>query len=192
VSLAVPAPSLARLRGKALDIRVSLRPETERDASLLRGFETRMMADLASRVETALGIGMAGRNAATSAADPWALGASAICGIVAEADGAEAVRLAVPLEHVVAFRKAGLAPPRRRRASARREDALRPGKVGVEARLGSAELNIGELRSLAPGDVLVLDRGLDEPTELLIADGGQPFARGRLDGAERITLILES
>jgi len=191
VSLAVPPPALSRLRGKALDMRNAVRPETERDAALLRGFEARMVADLAARIETALGICGRAATDASPAADPWAGGAAALCAIVAEPDGAEALRLAVPLEHAIAFRKKGLPPARRRPRPTRRDAALAHAKVRIGARLGSAALTLGEFRSLAPGDVLVLDRGLDQPVELLADGGTQCFARGRLDRSERMTLIVE-
>lgn len=39
-------------------------------------------------------------------------------------------------------------------------------------RLGSARVSVSELRDLAPGDLLVLDRSLDEPVRLEAAAGG--------------------
>src|SRR4051794_10453374 len=38
VSLAIPAPALLRLRVMALDMRITTRAETPRDAAFLRGF----------------------------------------------------------------------------------------------------------------------------------------------------------
>jgi flagellar motor switch/type III secretory pathway protein FliN len=192
VALAVPAAAMVRLRSKALDLAVAVREESDRDAVLLRAFERRMLADLASKVEAAIGI----RNAASAGQpammdDPWSEG-PALCAIVAEANGAEAVRIAIPMGAAIAFRKTGLPPARRGPPPQHLGAALGNVRVKVAARLGAAEIGLGDLRGLAEGDVLILDRTLEEPAEILAAGAAQPFARGRLDAGERLTLVLES
>jgi len=48
----------------------------------------------------------------------------------------------------------------------------------VQVRIGSATMTIGELVRLRAGAVVTLDRGLDEPVELLV--GERAVARGEL------------
>ncbi len=50
--------------------------------------------------------------------------------------------------------------------------------LSVQVRIGSATLTIGELLRLRAGAVVTLDRGLDEPVELLVGD--RMVARGEL------------
>ena len=47
--------------------------------------------------------------------------------------------------------------------------ALLPQQVTVRATLGAVEVDLGTLHMLRPGDVLRLDKRLDEPVELDIA-----------------------
>jgi flagellar motor switch/type III secretory pathway protein FliN len=151
-----------------------------------------MIADLAARIEAAFGARAGAAPESVQVQDPWSGGSEALCAIVAEASGAEAVRMGIPLERAVAFRRGNMAPRRQRAAPASREQAIGTTRVDVRARLGSASLALAELRGLSPGDVLILDRGLEEPAELLAGRDDQILGRGRLDAAERITLILES
>lgn len=91
---------------------------------------------------------------------------------------------------VIALRRkaAGTGP---KGAPAPRSAALGPLPVAVECRPGSASLTAGEVASLAPGDLVVLDRRLDDVLPLLV-NGVQPASgRARIvrnrDGA-RVTL----
>jgi flagellar motor switch/type III secretory pathway protein FliN len=59
-----------------------------------------------------------------------------------------------------------------------RQAALRKTPLVTQAVLGSAELTLREVRELSAGDVLVLDRALNEAIELHI--NGSSIARGRL------------
>lgn len=56
--------------------------------------------------------------------------------------------------------------------------------VTVEVRLGSAEIHLGALATLAVGDVLVLDRRLDEGVELRVDEQRLPCVGwlGSVDG----------
>ncbi|MEO7065591.1 MAG: FliM/FliN family flagellar motor switch protein [Rhodanobacter sp.] len=51
-------------------------------------------------------------------------------------------------------------------------------KVRLDVLMGSAELNVEKLFSLAKGDALELDADLDAPVSLLL--DGKPIARGHL------------
>jgi hypothetical protein len=69
--------------------------------------------------------------------------------------------------------------------------ALESRPVRVDALVGSAELALAELASLAPGDVLVLDRRLEQPALLVL--GSEPaFAAGYLcaSGGQRALEVV--
>ena len=64
---------------------------------------------------------------------------------------------------------------------AQRLGALPSAPVALDAVVGCADLELGELARLAAGDVIVLDRRLDEPLALQL--GAQPVARIHLGTA---------
>ncbi|KAF0813388.1 Flagellar motor switch protein FliN [Andreprevotia sp. IGB-42] len=60
-------------------------------------------------------------------------------------------------------------------------DVIRNVKIRLSARLGEAELSVGELMSLKEGEVLPLEQLLDDPIEILL--DGHVVARGQLVAA---------
>jgi|SRR5882672_10534082 len=64
-----------------------------------------------------------------------------------------------------------------------RAQSIRKGKVRVRVVAGSAELDVSALCSVAPGDVILLDTGLDAPFGLVNAKG-VALARGYLGTRE--------
>jgi hypothetical protein len=65
--------------------------------------------------------------------------------------------------------------------------------VRIEARLGVAVLALGELAALGPGDVLILDRSIEQGAALALPSSARPFARAAIAerGAElSLTLSL--
>jgi flagellar motor switch/type III secretory pathway protein FliN len=61
-----------------------------------------------------------------------------------------------------------------------RAKALGPMQLAIQAVLGRAELTMQELEGLGIGDVVVLDRDLNEPVELRLTGVESPLARGKL------------
>jgi flagellar motor switch protein FliN/FliY len=51
-------------------------------------------------------------------------------------------------------------------------------RVQVSVRLGEAELNVGPLLDMKPGELLALDRGIDQPVDVMV--DGIVVARGTL------------
>lgn len=62
--------------------------------------------------------------------------------------------------------------------------ALAQETVRLEATLGSVRLALSELQALACGDVLILDRALDEPLDLYHTDGDCRVARATITEAD--------
>ena len=76
---------------------------------------------------------------------------------------------------------------------AARSGAVETCAVELQAVAGNAELELGELARLAPGDVIVLDRALDEPLALQL--GVHPVARVQLGtalGARAVQVVMRS
>lgn len=157
-----------RLLEAALDTDLAERPLSDGDRRLLDGFARTILDDLAVRVE-----GMFEAPADGDAADrivcTITLGTSDVLTVsVASAD-------LVPL-----LKKRAPAAQASTAATVRRSEALRRTKLDMHGFLGRAEIAMHELKELAAGDILVLDRKLTEPVELRLSDSGAALARGRL------------
>lgn len=61
-----------------------------------------------------------------------------------------------------------------------RKTALRETRIIARGCLGLVELALKDIHDLGVGDVLVLDRSLNEPVELSLSENGRPIARGML------------
>jgi flagellar motor switch/type III secretory pathway protein FliN len=83
------------------------------------------------------------------------------------------LQVALPAAPLAAIYRRGL--PRPAAASRPLDDrlkALAGSQVRLEATLGEAVITLPELRAMAPGDVLRLDRKLTDPGRLHLAGGG--------------------
>jgi flagellar motor switch/type III secretory pathway protein FliN len=115
--------------------------------------------------------------------------------------GAAIYRLSPALPFVIALSPALVAAslPKapaargRREALAARSGAVESCAVELQAVVGNAELELGELARLAPGDVIVLDCRLDEPLALKL--GEHPVARvqlGTARGTKAVQVVAKS
>jgi len=107
---------------------------------------------------------------------------------VTAADSTEASRVELPELHGEAG--AGNAPFLRRQL-----DLIRGVKVKVSVTLGGAEVSVGKLFDLKSGEVVTLERRVNEPLDLCI--DGKLVARGELvvvgdNLGLRVTEIVES
>lgn len=189
IAIALGAPEMIRLAGPALGVVPERFVLSEVDRDILSRFTATLAADLAETLELALGIEPVAARAGPSA-DPFAGG-----GLVFEAvDGQQRVLAhgAIPLAALVPAVKAAIRPRRRAQPPvARLAHAFGATAVRIHARLGEAALPLGELAALAPGDVLVLDRPVDDGAAIALAGAGKPFARGAIDASARnLSLIL--
>jgi hypothetical protein len=192
-AIACPHGTGAALVAAALDAKPGQGAATGADRELLAGFESRLLADLALKLEQALGIAGTFQDPPRAASHPYGpLGGLAI-GLTDEA-GANPLALALPLPALVPFVKNAMPPaPVRRPAPSPLAPALGATRVALEATLGEAELAFGDLRALAPGDVLLLDTSLGQPAALALRGRPVPVARGSLgEQAGRLTLTLQA
>ena len=191
VATSQSAPETLRLAGLALGADPEPLVLSEADSDLIGRFTAAVAADLAASLEHALGIEPAAADAAAPAEDPFA-GDGGLVFTVSDRAERPLLQAAIPAAALVPFLKGAMAPPRKRPAPlARLGRAFEATSVRVEARLGETTLPLGDLAGLAVGDVLILDRPVEDGAELAIARSGRPFAQGAIVPGERaISLLL--
>lgn len=193
VAINVSAAAKARLLDAALDARLQQLEVTVADRRLLDLFEASLLDDLICSVETALDAGKSSPYEACSPGSPYgAKGGLRV--ILTDALGADLLTLAVPYEallpHSLALlgRDRPVAPPLESLTT-----ALGPSSVTVEGSLGQVEVPLRDLSSLAPGDVLVLDKALEADLDICLAGSDRPVARARLTQVDgHVALILQA
>ncbi len=171
-----------RLINRALDLADSGSQRSHADTQLMDRFHERMVEDL-------LRILTSGFAAKTTAADikasPRFDAGGGVRGWIKDSTGAQYGEVAIPVGLILAASKAG--PDTQKSNPKRLSDALIPRRtawgtslLSLEACLGSAQISYGELQSLAPGDVLVLDRSLDQLIALTLKGSTEAVATGSL------------
>ena len=171
-----------RLAGFALGTKPKGLVLSEVDRDIIGRFTTRILADLAGALDRAIGRDPPAGETETLTDDPLPDGGLAFT--VADGTGAPVLHGAVPLAALVPFRKSLLEPARRPRpALARLGRSIGATPVRLEARLGAAAVALGELAALAPGDVLILDRAIEQGASLALPQSGRCLARAAI--AER-------
>ncbi len=192
-SVAIALPARSRVIDWALDMRLEPFDVTETDRLLLDGLERRIVADLARQIEAALRVDGAPRETPLATTEPWGAAGGATLEITDE-NGADIAQAAIPFEALLGACKASMRAPRTDRPRPERVSAaLAAQRLTLAARLGQAEIALSELRALAPGDVLVLDRDLDSPAELVVEGARAVVAKAKLtDIGGRAALALQA
>lgn len=172
--------ALSHLIYLALDTHTEDTHLTEGDQALLQGLERRILDDLAETLEQAFDLAGELKLKPQKVWDPLCEGGGLLASLV-ETSGREILSFALPAHVIVPRIKAHLGP-----AAQKTEDlqpltkALGDVSVSIEALIGSAELTLAEFNDLAVGDVLILDRTLDQPVDITGAGSGQAFAKATL------------
>lgn len=172
----------ARLAGLALDARPEQDELNDRDRKLLASLSRRIVDDLAHRVRQRLGA----ERDVVSPAD------RRITAVVSE--GVDAIlQLSIPVPLLTGLCRRTLPTPRAPTTPlASRLAAAAPTTLRLEATLGAVTLSLAEVRDLAVGDILVLDRTVSEPADLSLSRSEAPVARGTLTETEgHVALILQ-
>jgi len=191
LALACPARAAQRLLDWVFDVRAE-GPASDMDRRVLERVEQDLFSDLIQRVASALDLKAAGRPG-----PPQPVGSpfgrlGGVTFTLGEASGGGLLSLAAPLNAILPLCRRSLPPPRPTPPPAPRAVALGHHPVTIEAVLGMAEISVSELRRLEPGDVLILDRKLGEPTALALPDSDFAFALAQLsdqDGRTALTLM---
>jgi len=183
--------AVARLVNRALDLRTDVTEPTEADRHVLDRFEQEILANLADAMEVAFGVAGQLRPEPQKPTDPCPEGGILVP--LADPSGREVLTVAIPRDLVVQRVKASIPrTPGAGSAVSSRVAALSDIRISVEAEIGKAELSLRELEDLAVGDVLVLDRRLDEPVDLVGARAGDVFAKAVLTNVEDALALVFS
>ena len=197
VGLSVSKRAQARLADWVLDTRLEEVGASQVDQVLVVKLLDQMLDDLAARVEAVFGLEdatlgpSAMLDAASMPSQPIGRLGGVVVGIADE--GASALlHLAIPCSVLIPYCMKIL-PQRVGREGnlISRADALAATPLTIEAVLGTVELALSDLRGLALGDILVLDREIIAPSELVLAGGGPSLATGMLteqSGAKALRL----
>ena len=171
-----------RLLDWALDVRLDQAVLTPLDQKVLDGFERRLVEALLVKLDSAL----AAKPATGATFGP--LGGLEVA--LSDAQSGDLLSLAVPLEAVLSLARASLPAPGPRGPLDDLGGALGDTDVVIDITLGQSDLRLADLRTLAAGDVLILDTPLDGAGHVTLAGTGEVFARAALtdlDGLMAVT-----
>lgn len=167
VTLELSGLAKRHLLERLLDVDLAAAPPQEGDHRVMDAFAAQVSEDLIAKLEAAL----SGEG-----------GGALQVRMTAKIANRDLLSLCFPACRVIPLLKGRLArtqtaPPRVLRA---RMSALGPVSVAVEGHLGNADLAMREVEEMAVGDVIVLDRNLNQCVELRVAKAGKQIGRGRL------------
>lgn len=191
VGVALSSSETVRLAGLALGAAPERLVLSEADREIIGRLTDGIAGDLAGTVEAALGAEPGDASSLSAVDDPFA-GGGGLQFSITDRGERPLLQIAIPCAALVPFRKAAIPASRRRAAAlARIDHAFDSTAVRVEARLGKAVLPLRELAGLAAGDVIILDRAVDDGAELSLRASDRPFARGAIvAGDAEISLLL--
>jgi flagellar motor switch/type III secretory pathway protein FliN len=152
----------------ALDVQLSDLGLIDGDRRVMEAFATAVIEDLDKKLSSVLG------NNPVSDRD------ARVC-VTLEIAGHDMAMVTLSQNALIPLLKKQLGGSRRSEAALRgRTKALGPTTVQVEGILGDAELAMADLKGLEIGDVLVLNRQLNQAIDLRLSGGGGKIGRGRL------------
>lgn len=163
--------------GHALDIDVARLELGDGDRAVVGSLRDQMFQDLAERFDRALTVG-------TGDGPESDLGSGKAIIEFADDAGRKCLVLETSRAVLAEVRRSALptAPRRPGRLEPIRQ-AIADSPVRLFAHVGSAAIALPDARRLAPGDVVILDRALDQPFDLVTGDGGPPVACADLEDA---------
>ena len=173
-----------RLAEHALDVRLSEMRVGQGDEKVLSNFEARLLEDLANRVESAFCGDLESEKLSIGPNGPFEGGGGVIVG-VALPDAPTLLSISIPVSRVVRFCRTDMRPSDGQRPTLTpRLKSIAAVQLQLEAILGQVEISIPELRALVVGDVLVLDRGLDDLVDVAASRSGSQIAQARFTERE--------
>jgi flagellar motor switch/type III secretory pathway protein FliN len=179
--LSIEDETVLRLACELLGIRRRPRRMSNTDMRLLRAVSEACLRDLLAHI--ASGFGLAEELSAIDVGDLKAHARSAAMRFTVSINGLpRGFDIYLSQNAAVAGRKAQIAPPREPHPLGTRRSAAEAQEIAVGACIGWSQVALGELRSLEPDDVVVLDGAFGTDLELLIngrrtVDPGVELAR---------------
>ncbi len=165
---------------QALDVSTEMMKLTETDQVLLDALERKILDDLAGELAQAFELSGDGQAQPKRVRDPLVDGGGIVIALT-EPSGREALTLAVTTDAAVSKVKSLMGPATKPAQSLQPlAGALGGVHVAIEAMVGKVELTLTELNELSVGDVLVLDRALDQAVDIVGAGSRHVFAKAML------------
>lgn len=174
-----------RLAGLGLDLRLDGMDLAERDRLLVSAVARQIVDDLAQRMRRLL----------VHDGEPVNVPAGGRRIIACVADGADVLfSLSIPVALLLGLSRRTLPKaPAAVQIPGDRRAALGGSTVRLEATLGTATLSLAEAKGLAAGDILLLDRTLDDAADLSLRASPGVVARGVLTETEgHLALVLQT
>jgi flagellar motor switch/type III secretory pathway protein FliN len=189
LAFAAGAAETAGLADLALGADIAQLVLSEVDRDIVDRFTGRLVLDLAAEIERALGLAATGEDDA-AIGDPLD-GDGGLRFHAADAHQRPLVRFALPRTLLAPLCKAALPPCADGPAMAPLLRAVGASPIEIGTRLGRAAVPLGEFAALAVGDVLILDRPVEDGAELVLAPAALAFGRGAIDAAgPGLSLVL--
>lgn len=190
VAIQCPESSRRKLAGWALDYRFEPGELEQADRAVIEALDKQLLDDLGRSLEAALGIATGDAGASASVSKPLD-GEDEVFLRVTDVNGDNILTIAVAMTAIVALCLKSLPPPRPAPPFGKRLAGLGPTPVRMRVTVGEVEIPFAELPRLAAGDVLVLNRSLDDTVEISPVGSRAAFMRGSLtsvDGQAALTL----
>ncbi len=192
IAVRVRDGATARLIDTALDAGHSPLSSTTADERLLEAFGQRLMEDLFAALEDSLQLESWSDN--TAEQNAAAFTGYCLQVVLTDSLGTDMMGLAIPFEALIPVCVTCLGP--RHSLPVQLDSltgALGPTSVNIRARLGSVSMPMADLSGLAPGDILVLDKALEDGVDICVAEAARPFAQAEITQANgQVALVLRA
>ncbi|PTS90557.1 hypothetical protein DBR17_01145 [Sphingomonas sp. HMWF008] len=190
LGLAVSGDATAILAGAMLDRDVPTDVQTDADRRVFVEMVRICLEDLCRRLAEAFRFDASARWERFPGDTASVPDGVLVCGLGIESH-APLMRFMVAPDTLVEMAKAGLPPPERGRPLAGIACGLAAQAVSVSAQIGRCSLTLADVAGLNIGDVLVFDRALDAPVDLVVNGAGPPLARCTIvQNDDRFDLML--
>ena len=189
VAVPVDGTESIRLAGLALGAEPEGLILSEADLDILGRLSTEILGDLATALASAVGLPEGTGEPPSPCVDPLEGDAGIVLRIL-DARGRGLAQATLSLAAIVPFLKASI-PAEVSPGLARIDGAIGRTRTRLDIRLGETRLSLGELAGLSSGDVIVLDRTIEEGADVALAVANAPaFARATLEPEEGGTRLI--
>jgi hypothetical protein len=186
-----------RLTNRALDRGDAVVVRAEVDKQLLDRLHRSLVDDLVRTLGAGFVVKSASSAADTTTSHRFDAGGGVRGWIKDNAHG-QYGEVAIPIGLILSASKAvtntpKAAPKRLHETLAARSIAWGPTSLTFEARLGRTHISYGDLQSLAPGDVLILDQSLESAIALTLVNSSKAVVTGNLcQSGEQVALHINN
>lgn len=191
LAIGLAAGGRTALFGLMLNVEVPDMPRSAEDERLIAEVTQACLDDLCRRLAEAFRLDGSVRWSRRAVGDRPAIDAPLTC-TFGSSPRTPLLRLVVAGDAPVGLAKVGLPPPVRAERLAGVAEGVARQDVALSAHVGRCALSLADVAGLSVGDVLVFERAVDAPLDLVVDGGGTPVARctvARADDRFDLTLL---